>query len=153
MKGTNVFINEDLCPGTVAARQAQMSKYHDARRAGKQVFWNYRKLVVRDPSPHRPLQHQGTGTPNPPASGTTTSNNTTTIIPTSIPENTTNPTEEQTIQPPSTASTHEFPCLAQHPNETQGATRPDIPAEQRRPNDAKDSETTMEQRVTRSTVQ
>ena len=156
MKGTNIFINEDLCPGTVAARQAQMQQYHDARRAGKQVYWNYRKLVVRDFSPRRPSQHQGRPTPSPPATVTTTYNNPTTSTSTATPSNNsnTNSTRESPVQPsPTTTSTTEFPCLVQQPNETLGATRPDTPSEPRRADPAEDSGPAMEQRVLRSAVQ
>ena len=52
MKGTNIFINEDLCPASVAVRMQQMPAYHQARKDGKQVYFNYRTLVIRDPVSH-----------------------------------------------------------------------------------------------------
>ena len=48
LKGTNIFINEDFCPGTVEVRRNQMDAMKEARRNGKQAFFNYRTLVVRD---------------------------------------------------------------------------------------------------------
>ena len=46
-KGTKIFVNEDLCKGSQLARQEQMNDYHDARREGKIVYWNYRTLVTK----------------------------------------------------------------------------------------------------------
>ena len=69
MKGTNIFINEDLCPASIAVRMKQMPAYHQARKDGKLAFFNYRTLVVRphvtsnyqtSTSPRRPHQHQQT---------------------------------------------------------------------------------------------
>lgn len=54
MKITQIYSNGDLWPGTVGARQGQMQQYRDARRGGKQVYWNYRKLAGSYPSPHHP---------------------------------------------------------------------------------------------------
>ncbi|MPC42884.1 hypothetical protein E2C01_036516 [Portunus trituberculatus] len=48
LKGMNIFINEDFCPGTVEVRRSQMDAIKEARRNGKQAFFNYRTLVVRD---------------------------------------------------------------------------------------------------------
>ena len=46
--GTHVFINEDLCPNTLAVRWAQRDALQDARSRGKTAFFRYRTLVVRD---------------------------------------------------------------------------------------------------------
>lgn len=48
LKGTNLYVNEDYCPGTMDARRQQMDALRDARRSGKLAFFNYRTLVVRD---------------------------------------------------------------------------------------------------------
>lgn len=48
LKGTNIYINEDFCPGTVDVRRKQMDRMREARRNGKQAFFNYRTLIVRD---------------------------------------------------------------------------------------------------------
>ena len=58
LKGTNIYLNEDLCPGSTAARREQLPRYHEARRQGKFVYFNYRTLVVKEAAPNhtrRPL--------------------------------------------------------------------------------------------------
>lgn len=50
LKGTNIYINEDLCPGTAAARKQQMDAYHMARRQGKVAYFNHKTLIVREPN-------------------------------------------------------------------------------------------------------
>lgn len=73
LKGTNIYINEDFCPGTVDARRQQMDDMKQARRNGKQAFFNYRTLVARDVNTgvrrHGVRQAGGAGatlhTPNP----------------------------------------------------------------------------------------
>ena len=48
MKGTHIFINEDLCPGTVKARKDKMPDYRAAREAKQYAYFNYRTLVVKE---------------------------------------------------------------------------------------------------------
>lgn len=60
-KGTKIFVNEDLCKGSQTARQQQMNDYHDARREGKTVYWNYRTLVIK---PRTSGDSQGPGPTN-----------------------------------------------------------------------------------------
>ena len=43
-----IYINEDLCPNTLAVRKAQMPAYHAARNAGQVAYFSYRKLVIKD---------------------------------------------------------------------------------------------------------
>lgn len=45
--GTNIYINEDFCLGTVEVRKKQMENMREARKEGKQAFFNYRTLIVR----------------------------------------------------------------------------------------------------------
>ena len=48
LKGTNIYINEDLCPNLVDVRRGQMDALREARRQGKVAFFSYRPLVVRE---------------------------------------------------------------------------------------------------------
>ena len=124
MKGTYIYVNEDLCPGTVAARQAQMHQYHEARKAGKQVYWSYRKLVVRDSSPHHSQQHHDA--PKRPTI-TTTTNSSTTNTSTATSSSDANPITTHSSPELSVPlmSMHEYPNLTQHPAMTQETSRPD----------------------------
>ena len=47
LMGTNIFINEDLCPATMEIRREQMDKLREARSNGRIAYFNYRTLVVR----------------------------------------------------------------------------------------------------------
>ena len=81
-KGTNIFVNEDLCKGSQAVRQQQMDDYHTARREGKVVYWNYRTLVIK---------------PRPSNDG---SNNTARQSPSRGPQTTTNPNQNYDLPRP-----------------------------------------------------
>ena len=48
LMGTNVFVNEDLCPATQEIRRQQMDALKEARQNGKIAYFNYRTLVVRE---------------------------------------------------------------------------------------------------------
>ena len=48
LKGTQVYINEDLCPGTIDAQKRQMDSYHQARREGKIAYFNRKTLIIKD---------------------------------------------------------------------------------------------------------
>ena len=77
LKGTDVFVNEDFCPGTIEVRKSQMDDFHTARKQGKIVYFNYRTLVVKDPR-----ESGRGGQDNPPVSPS---------LPSSIPAATTTP--------------------------------------------------------------
>ncbi|MEL7523390.1 MAG: hypothetical protein AAGJ80_17535, partial [Cyanobacteria bacterium J06553_1] len=130
MKGTDVFINEDHCPGTVEARRLQMPKYYEARKQTKYAFFNYRTLIIRDmrpattpqrmqhgdiPRKHAPSQTANSSTPArqstasrqnvPPSTHTTSETDASVIVPP-----TTHPiseTDASVIVPPSTHPTSE----------------------------------------------
>ena len=71
MKGSEVFINEDFCLGTMKIRRQQMQQYHDARRAGKFVYFNYRTLVIK-PSYQPRQQSRNSNSNNPSSQNNTT---------------------------------------------------------------------------------
>lgn len=48
MKRTNLCVNVELCPGTLAARKTQMSEYHNYWRQSKIPYFKYRKLRKRN---------------------------------------------------------------------------------------------------------
>ena len=60
-RGTNIFVNEDLCLNTMKIRHDLVSSpaYMEARRNKKRVYFNYRKMVVKDsiPSSHERRPH------------------------------------------------------------------------------------------------
>ena len=69
LKGTQIYINEDLCPATVEVRRQQKDALLEARQQGKVAYFNYRTLVVRDPRPtERATRHQRHATAQPGAS-------------------------------------------------------------------------------------
>lgn len=48
LRGTRVFINEDLCPASQEKRKAQLPLLKRARSEGKLAYFRYTKLIVRD---------------------------------------------------------------------------------------------------------
>ena len=60
LKGSNIYINEDFCSRTIELRKEQMNTYHFARRNGKIAFFNYRTLVVKEPSADNQTGEGGT---------------------------------------------------------------------------------------------
>ena len=48
LKGTNLFINEDLCEGSRAIRREKLPKLKEARAAGKIAYFSHTNLIIRD---------------------------------------------------------------------------------------------------------
>ncbi len=48
LKGTNIFLNNDLCPASQAVKNAQMPLLKQAKAQGKIAFFRHTKLIVRE---------------------------------------------------------------------------------------------------------
>lgn len=48
LRGTNIFVNEDLCPASQAIRKAQIPMMKQARRDGKVAFFRHTKLIIKE---------------------------------------------------------------------------------------------------------
>ena len=48
LKGTNVFLYEDLCPASQAVKMAQMPLLKQARAQGKVAFFRHTKLIIKE---------------------------------------------------------------------------------------------------------
>lgn len=48
LRGTNIYINDDLCTASQAIKNAQMPQLKQARAQGKVAFFRYTRLIVRD---------------------------------------------------------------------------------------------------------
>lgn len=48
LKGTNIYINEDLCEVSLNKRKEQLEELREARRAGKVAYFVHTKLVVKE---------------------------------------------------------------------------------------------------------
>ena len=48
LRGTNIYINEDLCPATMEVRHQQKDALREARQQGKIAYFNYRTLVIKE---------------------------------------------------------------------------------------------------------
>lgn len=48
LKGTNVFLNEDMSPASLAIKNAQMPLFKQARAEGKIAFFRHTKLIIRE---------------------------------------------------------------------------------------------------------
>ena len=48
LKGTNVFINEDLCEASNAIRRSKLPELKKARSEGKIAFFSHTKLIIRE---------------------------------------------------------------------------------------------------------
>ena len=51
LKGSQIFINEDLCEGSRAKRRAQLPQLKQARAEGKIAYFSHTKLIVKERSP------------------------------------------------------------------------------------------------------
>ena len=51
LKGTNVFINEDLCEASMVKRRDLLPQLKQARGQGKITYFSHTRLVIRDPLP------------------------------------------------------------------------------------------------------
>lgn len=56
LKGTGIFINEDLCENTIKARREKMDQFKQAKSSGKIAFFNGKNLVVRERR-HNPAEN------------------------------------------------------------------------------------------------
>ena len=54
LKGSGIFINEDLCAASQALRTSQLPQLKQARKDGKIAFFRYTKLIIKDRPMHRP---------------------------------------------------------------------------------------------------
>ena len=50
LKGTNIFIDEDLCPASLEIRRSQMPLMKKAREEGKVAFFRHTRLIIKDKS-------------------------------------------------------------------------------------------------------
>lgn len=48
LKGSGVFINEDLCPASQEVKRSQMPAFKQARSEGKIAFFKHTKLIIKD---------------------------------------------------------------------------------------------------------
>ena len=59
MKGTNIFINEDLCESSLEKRKNQLPELQKAGREGKIAYFSHTRLVVRERINTGQLPHTG----------------------------------------------------------------------------------------------
>ncbi|KAK3868779.1 hypothetical protein Pcinc_025817 [Petrolisthes cinctipes] len=48
LKGTNIFLDDDLCPASQAIKNAQMPQLKQAKAQGKIAFFRHTKLIIRE---------------------------------------------------------------------------------------------------------
>ena len=48
LRGTRIFINEDLCPASQSIRKAQLSQLKQARSEGKVAYFRHTRLIVKE---------------------------------------------------------------------------------------------------------
>ena len=48
LKGTNIYVNEDLCEASRAKRREQLPKLREARSLGKIAYFSHTKLIIKD---------------------------------------------------------------------------------------------------------
>ncbi|KAK3892147.1 hypothetical protein Pcinc_003983 [Petrolisthes cinctipes] len=48
LKGTNIFLDDDLCPASQAIKNAQMPQLKQAKAQGKVAFFRHTKLIIRE---------------------------------------------------------------------------------------------------------
>ena len=48
LRGTRVYINEDLCPASQEKRKEQLPRLKQAREEGKIAYFNYTRLVIKE---------------------------------------------------------------------------------------------------------
>ncbi|KAK4309830.1 hypothetical protein Pmani_018562 [Petrolisthes manimaculis] len=54
LKGTGIYINEDLCQGSQEIRNKQLPLLKEARNQGKIAFFKYTKLIIKKRTTQRP---------------------------------------------------------------------------------------------------
>ena len=50
LKGTSVFVNEDLCQSSLEKRKEQLPRLQQARRDGKTAYFSHTKLIIKEKS-------------------------------------------------------------------------------------------------------
>ena len=55
LRGTNIFVNEDLCAASQAVKNAQMPQLKQARAQGKIAFFRHTRLIIKE----RPNEDEG----------------------------------------------------------------------------------------------
>ena len=100
LKGTQIYINEDLCPGTINAQKRQMESYYSARRDGKIAYFNRKTLIIKEKNVSSRETREKSNNPTP---------STPTVVPRGHWESDTTVTPrtppETSQEPPSTAQT------------------------------------------------
>ena len=48
LKGTNIFLNDDLCAASQAVKRAQMPQLKQARSEGKIAYFRHTKLIIKE---------------------------------------------------------------------------------------------------------
>ena len=84
LKGTGVYINEDLCPASMEIKKNQFPLMKQAKSDGKIAFFRHTRLIIREKNGHQTSSNAGTGRPS--GSGSSTSNNVTQQPATTVPE-------------------------------------------------------------------
>ena len=69
LKGTNVFINEDLCEASMVKRRDLLPQLKQARGQGKIAYFSHARLVIQDPLPSSNLVSASARSSVPPLSG------------------------------------------------------------------------------------
>lgn len=59
LKGTNIFLNEDLSSASLAVRNAQLPMYKQAKADGKIAFFRHTKLIIREKQSEDGARRQG----------------------------------------------------------------------------------------------
>lgn len=60
LKGTNIFLNEDMSPASLAIKNAQMPLFKQARADGKLAFFRHTKLIIREKTEDKSTRHRPT---------------------------------------------------------------------------------------------
>ena len=48
LKGTGIYMNEDLCENTLKARKDKMDQFKQSKLSGKTAFFNGKTLIIRE---------------------------------------------------------------------------------------------------------
>lgn len=65
LKGTNIYVNEDLCPASQALRTSQLPQLKQARAQGKIAFFKYTRLIIKEKIPQQPFNQTSSSTDAP----------------------------------------------------------------------------------------
>lgn len=69
LKGSGIYINEDLCAASQAIKNEQLPQLKQARLEGKIAYFKYTKLIVKNRSTQQPSNSSMTSVRGPAASG------------------------------------------------------------------------------------